>query len=115
MTTAGRRLFASLGSASRQSTMTICPGSKAAMSGNAGRLGAPVLVEGARVGVFGDIAGDGGALRADLGTADVACGGGGELAEIGGEADALRLRLGLQGGADVFVEPEGDRSGHANS
>lgn len=92
--------------------MTIRAGANAAMSIGIGRGRAPILVDRARLGLLRGGPSDSGTLRTDPGAADVACRLRRDLALLGGQTDPPRLRFGFRSGADVIVEPDGNRSGH---
>src|SRR5215212_8312993 len=101
MTTAGRSLFGSFGSASRQSARTICPGSSL---GNASEpfhaRCTPELVELLRVGMARDIFGDCLALLADSLAFRLTGGLGRDLAQQCRKTDIPRTGLGFQFLAD---------------
>ena len=73
------------------------------------------LVERACLGLLGCGPSDGGALRANAGAPDIACGIGRDLAEIGGQTNPPGPRFGFQGDADVVVKADGNRCGHSEA
>jgi hypothetical protein len=72
----------------------------------------PILHEIPRGLVLSDVACDRGTARANTRPADIASRHRRELAQITGEADSLRLRLGFQGLSDFRIKPDGNWCAH---